>query len=109
MHHAGARIRTLPSPDAVALGMEVLRAQNIGYSAQATLPMKNKRDISPPKTPMFEYFVGSAAVATNAFHAFFSEVRTAGLILRAFKSAACSSDRDMAATAAAEFHVLHAR
>jgi hypothetical protein len=87
--------------------MEVLPAQNNGYSVYATLPMENKRDISHPKTPMFEYFVGSAAVSTHAFQALFSKVHTDGLILRAFKSAACSSEQDMVAAEAVELHVLH--
>jgi hypothetical protein len=46
--------------------------------------------------------VGPAAAAAHAFEALSIEVRTAGLIPVASKSAAYSSDQDMAAAAAAE-------
>jgi hypothetical protein len=53
--------------------------------------------------------VGPAADAAKAFEALSIEVRTAGLTPVASKSAAHSSDQDMAAAAAAELGVLHAR
>jgi hypothetical protein len=51
----------------------------------------------------------SAAAAAHAFEALSIKVRTAGLIPVASKSAAYGSDQDMAAAAAAELGVLHAR
>jgi hypothetical protein len=53
--------------------------------------------------------VGPAADAANVFEPFSIVVRTAGLTPVASKSAAYSSDQNMAAAAAAELGVLHAR
>jgi hypothetical protein len=49
-----------------------------------------------------------AAAAEHAFEALSIEVRTAGLTPVASKSAADSSDHDIAAAAAAELGVFHA-